>query len=136
MAKRPKRFEQDTSWEELGFGNFEGGVEIASFILGETDDPTAPVVFHGKYPPGSRTEPHHHVTDYAEIILSGTQQVTRQWYKAGDVRIIEAGTAYGPLIAGPEGCETLVIFRNQNSMSRGQKNPVDLGDKLPTPIES
>ena len=98
------------------------------------EDPTSPVIFTGSYPPGARTEPHHHVIDYAEIILEGSQQVTRKWYYPGDVRIVEAGTAYGPLIAGPDGVKTMVIFRNQNWQSVGIKPANFVGGPTPRAI--
>ncbi|HEV7680376.1 MAG TPA: hypothetical protein VGQ42_17585 [Candidatus Dormibacteraeota bacterium] len=120
MAKVKKpSFAKDTSWDGLGWDEYDNGARISSFILGHPDDPDAPVIFTGVYPPGSRTEAHHHVNDYAEILLEGSQQITGKWHHAGDVRIVKAGTGYGPLIAGPEGCRTVVIFRNQDWMSRG-----------------
>ena len=120
-----RAFAKDTNWEELGWQEYDNGARVASFILGDPDDPDAPVIFTGVYPPGSRTAAHHHVNDYAEILLEGSQQITNKWRHAGDVRIVKAGTGYGPLIAGPEGCRTLVIFRNQDWMSRGGRmNPV------------
>jgi hypothetical protein len=127
MAKvgKLRTFAKDTNWEELGWQEYDNGARVASFILGDPADPDAPVIFTGVYPPGSRTEAHHHVNDYAEILLEGSQQITNKWHHAGDVRIVKAGTGYGPLIAGPEGCRTLVIFRNQDWMSRGGRmNPV------------
>lgn len=131
MAEVRKRasLSKDTSWDELGWQEYDNGARVSHFILGDPDDPDAPVVFTGVYPPGSRTEAHHHVNDYAEILLEGTQQITGKWHKAGDVRIVKAGTGYGPLIAGPEGCRTVVIFRNQDWMSRGGRMTPRNGDK-------
>jgi len=111
---RRKAFGVDTSWDELGWIEYPGGITSSRFILGDPDDPDAPVVFRSFFPPGSRVEPHHHPCDYAEIILEGTQQVTGKWHKAGDVRISAGGRGYGPLIAGPEGVHVIVIFRNQD----------------------
>ena len=131
-VKKAKSFAADTSWDELGWTEYDNGARVASVILGDPADPDAPVIFTGVYPPGSRTEAHHHVNDYAEILLEGTQQITGKWHKAGDVRIVKAGTGYGPLIAGPEGCKTVVIFRNQDWMSRGGRMTPKNGDG-PTP---
>jgi hypothetical protein len=129
--QKVKRFARDTSWDELGFFDMPGDAKISSFVLGDADDVDAPVVFSGWYPPGSRTEPHHHVTDYAEIIIEGTQQIGRTWHGPGTVRIVEAGTAYGPLVAGPEGCRTIVIFRTQKWQSIGGMAPPDWGPEGP-----
>jgi hypothetical protein len=49
--------------------------------------------------------------------------------------VVAAGTAYGPLIAGPEGCETIVVFRNQNWGSQGIKIPMDVVGSIPRPKE-
>jgi hypothetical protein len=130
----PKGYGRDTSWDQLGYWDLDDGAKVSSFVLGDPEDPTSPVIFTGSYPPGARTEPHHHVIDYAEIILEGSQQVTRKWYYPGDVRIVEAGTAYGPLIAGPDGVKTIVIFRNQNWQSVGIKPANFVGGPTPRAI--
>lgn len=120
MAKR----EIDTSWEQLGFLDLPNGARTSRFVVGDEDDPEAPVVFRVSFPPGCEVAAHTHDCDYCEIILEGSQQVTRRWHHAGDIRIAKAGTAYGPLIAGPEGCTVLVIFTAGNCPAR----PLAKGD--------
>jgi hypothetical protein len=107
-------FAADTSWDELGWMELGEGIRSARFILGDADDPDAPVVFRTFFPPGCRVEAHRHNCDYAEIILEGTQQVSGKWHKAGDVRYVVGRRGYGPLIAGPEGVHVIVIFRKQD----------------------
>jgi hypothetical protein len=114
QTARTHPFELNTSWDELGWIEFAGGIRSSKFVLGDTEDPDAPVVFNSYFPPGSRVEPHHHACDYAEIILEGSQEVTRRMHHAGDVRVVSGGRGYGPLIAGPEGVHVIVIFRNQD----------------------
>lgn len=104
-----------TSWSELEKPMHDLGVLGALFTIGDADDDSATRVGRYYFPPGVRVAPHTHDADYAEIILEGTQQVTRRWHRAGDIRIVKAGTAYGPLIAGPEGVTVLVIFRRKQS---------------------
>jgi hypothetical protein len=101
---------RQTSWDELGFLEMPNGAKAYKFELGEAGDTECPTVFRVDFPPNCEVAPHTHETDYCEIILEGTQQITRQWHKKGDIRVAKAGTAYGPLIAGPEGCSVLVIF--------------------------
>ncbi len=84
---------RDTSWDDLEVKELPNGVRSRGFVIDSG---------------------HSHQCDYAEIILHGSQQVTRRWYKAGDVRIVKAGTVYGPLVAGPEGATVIVIFRHSN----------------------
>ena len=52
---------------------------------------------------GTYVAPHTHACDYTEIVLEGSEEVTRKWRSAGDITIVKGGTVYGPLIAGPEG---------------------------------
>ena len=77
-------------------GWLDSGVKVARMVVGDPDDPAAPVVFHTYYPPGWEVSPHTHACDYLEIILQGSQQVTGKWHHAGGVRIAQAGTVYGP----------------------------------------
>lgn len=107
-------FAVDTSWDKLGWADLGNGITSSKFILGNPDDPDAPVVFRTFFPPGCRVEAHRHSCDYAEIILEGTQQVGGVWHEAGDVRYVVGKRGYGPLIAGPEGVHVIVIFRRQD----------------------
>lgn len=88
------------------------GQRVATIPLGDQVDTTSPVAFHAIWPPNCHVDPHTHAGDYCEIVLAGTQQISGQWYKAGDVRVVKGGTRYGPLIAGPEGCTVMIIFPN------------------------
>jgi len=92
------------------FVEYANGIKSSQFKIGDDDDEQAPVVLIGTWPPGATVGPHSHVSDYAEIIIAGSQQVTRRWHHAGDVRIVKGGTTYGPLVAGPEGVTVLIIF--------------------------
>jgi hypothetical protein len=86
--------------------------------------------------PGVTVQPHSHVCDYTEILLEGSEQVTRKWHHAGDVRVVKAGTVYGPLVAGPEGVTKLIIFKDDRvrAVYAGQERPADDDDlRLPMP---
>jgi anti-sigma factor ChrR (cupin superfamily) len=88
---------------------------VAEIPIGDADDPNTPRVLWSKQPPGRTVNPHTHAADYMEVILEGSQKVGKTWHHAGDARIVRAGTGYGPLVAGPEGCTVLVIFPNANT---------------------
>ena len=126
MSADRKKFQMSTSWEELGFIEYPSGAKGNRFVIGDADDDSAPLVLRGIFPPGAVVSPHSHPCDYAEIILEGSQQVTRRWHHAGDIRIVKAGTVYGPLVAGPEGATVLVIFRTQNWITEWVKNPAEV----------
>jgi hypothetical protein len=130
-ATRARR--RDTSWTELTTQESMGTV-YGSFAIGDDDDPSAPRVFRGVFPPGCRLEAHSHVCDYAEIILEGSQKVGRRWYRQGDVRIVRAGTVYGPLVAGPDGATVMVVFRNGDYRARPARSANVWGDgRAPVP---
>lgn len=112
MAETGTKHQHATSWEERGFAESPNGVRSAFFRIGDEADPTAPTVFKAVFPPHTEIAPHTHACDYAEVILEGTERVGRTWYKAGDIRVVKANTAYGPLLAGPEGVVKLVIFKD------------------------
>jgi hypothetical protein len=118
------KFQMSTSWEELDVAELPNGIRARKYSIGSTQGAgDAPTVFMVEFPPVCYVAAHTHECDYSEIILEGSQQVTRQWHHAGDIRIATAGTAYGPLIAGPEGCKVLVIFKDGRwpalSLSKG-----------------
>ena len=99
-----------TSWDELGYQEVEGS-RVTKYNVGLPGDENAPAVFRVYYPPGFEVPAHSHPSDYTEIFLSGTQKISGRWYQAGDLRIVSAGTAYGPTVTGPEGCTVLAFFR-------------------------
>lgn len=110
-ANKPAKFQTSTSWDEHRT-ELRDGILTSTFRVGAPGDDGAPTVFKTYFPPSTTVPVHTHACDYAEIILEGSQQVTRKWHHAGDIRIVKAGTAYGPLVAGPEGATVLLIFRD------------------------
>ena len=114
-----------TSWEEIGWHDMmeapdgsralqpvDGGRYCHFFM--DDEDESSPMISLSEYPAGVERPPHSHETDYVEIVLAGSEQVSGEWLYAGDIRLVRAGTGYGPLIAGPEGSKVLVIFRHGN----------------------
>ena len=94
-------------WEER-----PGGIRKAIFTVGDEGDLSAPMVVKVVFPPNTTVSAHTHESDYAEIVLEGSQVVGRRHYVAGDVRIVRGGTVYGPLAAGPDGATVLIVFRD------------------------
>jgi anti-sigma factor ChrR (cupin superfamily) len=105
--------QKHTSWDEAGWRDSdygEDGVRLSRIHW--FDDADSPYMSMVHFEPGHTAEVHSHMSDYCEIILEGTEQVSRTWYGPGSVRIARGGTFYGPLVAGPEGCTKLVIMRD------------------------
>ena len=88
-----------------------GGVDIT---LGDEGDIAAPRVAWRRWEPGRKVEPHTHPCDYLEIILEGSQRVGKEWFYPGHVRVVSAGTGYGPLEAGPDGVTFVAVFASSN----------------------
>jgi hypothetical protein len=86
------------------------GPRVSTIPIGDQTGSSSPVAFHAVWPPHCQVAPHTHAADYCEIILAGSQKVSGKWFNAGDVRVVTAGTRYGPLVAGPDGCTLLIIF--------------------------
>ena len=74
---------------------------------GEGDETRAVLV---RYDPGSEVPVHHHPSDYCSLVVEGSVEVTRKLHEVGSVRIVKAGTAYGPLKIGESGCTVIDIF--------------------------
>jgi hypothetical protein len=104
----------DTSWDELGWVVDTDGRRFSSFAFEDDDTGSAPTVINVYFPPGFVVDPHTHRTDYAEIVLDGSLTVGRRSYGPGEIRIVNAGTGYGPQIAGPDGCSLIFIYRNKD----------------------
>lgn len=63
-----------------------------------------------RYEPGAEVPVHYHPSDYCSIVVEGSLEITRRQHRPGSIRIVKAGTAYGPLVVGPEGCTVIDIF--------------------------
>lgn len=77
------------------------------------DDPAVVIV---QYPPGRTIPVHSHDADYCTIVVAGEIDVTRRPETVGDIRIVRGGTAYGPLVVGPEGCTVIDVFSRRSAI--------------------
>ncbi|GAA0710833.1 hypothetical protein Drose_24805 [Dactylosporangium roseum] len=126
---RPHR---DLSWDELPASRARPGIDARAFVVGDSDDPAgAPKVIRVRFEPWVRVGMHTHDTDYAEIVLAGSQRVGRRWYGPGDIRVVRAGVVYGPLTSGPDGATVLIMFAD------GARSPMvpPRRDGVPVPVE-
>ena len=44
--------------------------------------------------------------------------ITRRLESPGSIRLVKAGTAYGPLVVGPEGCTVLEAFADRTTFTK------------------
>ena len=108
MAGRGHRdiFAADIEW---GKGTSEG-IDYARFLMDE-DDNSSPLIVLSKFQPGEVVEPHTHGTNYFEYVIEGEQTVGKVKFGPGDIRFAKAGTGYGPIKIGPEGCSVVIVFQ-------------------------
>ncbi len=109
MAGRGHRdiFAKDIAW---GLGS-SPGVSYARFLMDE-DDGSSPLVILTKFSPGEVVDPHTHGTNYFEYVVEGEQTVGKTRFGPGDVRFAKAGTGYGPIVIGPQGCTVVIVFQD------------------------
>jgi hypothetical protein len=87
----------------------QGGLGAAYFLLGRQSD-NPPTVIALSMPPGWVSARHAHDCWRFEVVAQGELDVGERVLKPGDVMLSEPGVAYGPHVAGPEGCVTFEIF--------------------------
>jgi hypothetical protein len=111
LATAPKG-QRMVTWAEPGAWNEspDESLRYARFALGVDENGAATTILVVKYAPGARIEPHYHGSDYCSIVVEGSIEVTRRNHEVGSMRFVNAGTTYGPLVAGPEGCTVVDIF--------------------------
>jgi hypothetical protein len=111
-------FAKDRQWSET-----PDGMRYAKFTT-VAGDPTRPLNVITEYPPNHRVEPHTHDCHYTEVILEGELTVGKIHLVKGDVRVMQAGVGYGPLLSGACGCRVLTIFdRADGSQTRSVGAP-------------
>ena len=64
-------------------------------------------VAYTRYDPGLVLERHGHSSDHLVFVLEGELTVGERLCRPGTLVVLEHGAAFGPLIAGPEGCTFL-----------------------------
>ena len=63
-----------------------------------------------RYDPGMRVEPHSHAANEVIYVTAGKLTLADADYGPGTAIALQAGTVYGPLIAGDEGVEFFLIM--------------------------
>ena len=93
----------------------QGGLTgLSYFLLGDKKD-NPPTVVALRMGPGWVLPRHAHDCSRFEIVVQGSLDVGERVLKPGDIMISDPGIAYGPHVAGPEGCTTFEIFSNHTA---------------------
>lgn len=116
---------RDVSWKNPGDWTQGDGLQYVMERIG-LDPEGGTGILTVRYDPGSRVEIHYHDCDYCSIVVEGSIEISRVEHGVGDMRFVKAGTAYGPLIAGPEGCTVIDIFAMRSDPLSARNTYVDL----------
>src|SRR5262245_280843 len=73
----------------------------------------ARVVAHTRYDPGLVIEKHSHLADEVIYVLEGELRVGERLCTAGTSLVLERGTPFGPVIAGPRGAVLFEVFNGE-----------------------
>jgi mannose-6-phosphate isomerase-like protein (cupin superfamily) len=116
-AHRPVKGQWHFSLEDPPWTEGPGGQgRFTAYPLG--DDDHGPMVVLVEYAPGVTIGVHHHESDYFSLVVSGAVTITRRSEAPGSIRLVKAGTAYGPLVVGPEGCTVLEVFADRTTFTK------------------
>jgi hypothetical protein len=104
------------TWDDPGWteGN-SGQGRFTCFPLGDADH--GPLIVVIEYAPDLRIGVHHHTSDYCSMVIKGEIEVTRKRETVGSMRLVRGGTAYGPLVVGPEGCTVVEFFEDRTTFA-------------------
>jgi len=108
-----------------------GSGDIAYFPLGDVKD-NPPTVTALKMQPGYVLPRHSHHCWRFEVIVQGTLDVGDRILSVGDVMMSAPYEAYGPHVAGPQGCTTFEIFGDFDS----SRKPILQGIDGPIPCDT
>jgi hypothetical protein len=111
-GSHPRRRQRRADWKERErwIHHSELAFKTSRYIIGNQDLGNQVLLAFVDYEPGALVDAHAHLVDYASVVLRGSIEVTRTLEEVGSIRLVDAGTSYGPLRAGPEGCTVLDIF--------------------------
>lgn len=119
MAKTRHKdiFARDIDWKTGG-----SNIRFAQFLLDPEDPQDSPEVVVAKFGADEEVYPHTHDCNYLEYIVQGSQMVGKVNFEAGDIRWAAAGTGYGPIKVGPDGCTVMIVFQ-----AASKSAPIPLG---------
>lgn len=87
---------------------------LTKFEFGESEN--GPLMVILIIPSDIEFATHYHDTDYCTVVMKGALKVGKTWYREGDIRVQDEGSAYGPIWSGPEGCTTLNFYGDRSAL--------------------
>jgi Cupin len=109
---RPKMGQRSFTWNEPGEWSYDPVKKLShsTVRLNIDGNGAGTTIVIAKYEPGAVVGPHYHHADYCSLVVEGSIEITRREHTVGSMRVVNAGTTYGPLVAGPEGCTMVDVF--------------------------
>jgi hypothetical protein len=101
------------------------GFRRVHVILGGPGNASSPQIYWAQDPPGVHWDSQSHNADFLMAYLQGSQKVGDRWYRAGDARVVKAGTVYGPIEAGPEGSTAILVFAHADYQPNFEEETAD-----------
>lgn len=102
------------NWSDAGFVELPFGLEQALFRLGDETEADRPVLVVTRFAPNAELPLHHHPSAFCDAVVEGSMRVADQIHPRGTIRVLEPGAAYGPSVAGPEGCTLLEFYAHDS----------------------
>ncbi len=117
------RHVDDVEWLEARRVEVDGRpASVWNRMVDMTEDRT---ISYTRYDAGVMLARHAHHTDEVIFIIEGEVNVGGQSWPAGTVAILEAGTFFGPLIAGPDGALLFEVFAGRADRSGQDRTGYD-----------
>jgi len=123
---KPRRIGfKDVSWIEPGQWTRNGDLQYVMERIGQ-DPEGGTGVLVVRYDPNCVVGVHYHNCDYCSVIVEGSIKIGHETHEVGSMRFVKAGTVYGPLIAGPEGCTAIDVFAVGNDPMSAVNTYIDM----------
>jgi hypothetical protein len=124
-----KKGKVDTTWRapHAGWNVSPRGLKWSLLDFGPGHDEHRPAVLVVQYAASCKIRPHYHGCDYISVMVEGSMTVGGKAHEVGSIRIVKAGTGYGPLVAGPDGCTVLDIFADRTGVMESNLAEYDPG---------
>jgi hypothetical protein len=117
------RHVDDLEWLEARRVEVDGRpASVWNRMVDMTEDRT---VAYTRYDAGVMLARHSHYTDEVIFIIEGDVTVGDQNWPAGTVAILEQGTLFGPLVAGPNGALLFEMFTGRADRSGQDRTGYD-----------
>jgi hypothetical protein len=108
-------WQQELRWDDptLDWQRGDNGISVLMLDMGDPAAEGRPLILVIEYAPDIVVRPHFHRTDYMSMVVRGAVTVSGRVHRTGSIRLVAAGTTYGPLLAGPEGVVMVDVFEDR-----------------------